>query len=165
MQKSPTTRTIAPSTTGKPKPIAQLKLHQETIAGKKVVLVVADVESDRRHDSFADMTGLCMPTVSLLPISWLDFLKALPALDADIIFICSTSYGQDGFGTLRGDLKAFRGRNPKAVVALANAPLAHNPLQSLHSSNLLDHVDRHDVFSIPFLLKGVEVFVRRQELQ
>ncbi len=164
MQKSPTTRPIAPST-DKPRPITQLKLHQETIAGKKIVLVVADLESDKRHDCFADMARMCMPTVSLSPISWQDFLNALPTLDADIIFICSTSYGQDGFGTLRADLKAFRGRNPKAVVALANPPLAHDALHSLHSSNLFDHVDRHDVFSIPFLLKGVELFVRRQELQ
>jgi hypothetical protein len=109
MQKSPTTRTIAPPTADKPRPVTQLKLHQETIAGRNVV--------------------------------------------------------QDDLGALRTGLKAFRHRTPRAVVAMANAYPEHGTLRTLQSSNLLDHVDNHDVFSIPFLLKGVEVFMRRQDLQ
>jgi len=161
MKKTQTPRPIAQSTTNKPKPFAQLQLHQETIAGRKVVLVVANVDSDAQHDCFADLASRCLPRVKLSPISWPEFLNGLPALEADLIFICSTRYGPDDFDALKTGLRAFRSRNPEAVVAMANTHLGH----TFHSNKLIDHIEHHDTFSIPFLLKGVELFVRKQDLQ
>lgn len=165
MQKSLTARTIARST-GQLSPFKQLQVHAETIKDKKVVLVVANVESDVQHHGFSDIASRCLPRASLLTISWPEFLRGLPTLDADVIFICGMKHGRSHFfDTLRAGLETFRSRNPKAVVAMANAHLERGTLHSLHSSNLIDHMEHHDVFSIPFLAKGVELFIARQELQ
>ncbi|MDD5339744.1 MAG: hypothetical protein PHV13_00665 [Candidatus ainarchaeum sp.] len=164
MQKSLTTRPIALSAAN-PKPVERLQLHAKTIADRKVVLVVPNVESDESVEQFADLTRRCLPTANLSPISWPTFLKNLPTLDADIIFITSMRGAPDDFGALREGLKAFRGRNHKAVVAMANAHMESITVRSLQSANLIDHVEHQAIFSLSFLAEGVELFTRRQELR
>jgi hypothetical protein len=161
----------SPSThSGKPNPAFRLlETHQNTIAGLKAVLVVADVEFDKQHDHFANLAGHLLPGAQLASISWRALPTALPALDADIIFICSIRDGGVGFDVLKEGLKEFRGRNPKAVVAAANAhnlgSIAAGTLRSLESMKLVDHVKHADVFSAQFLADGVDLFARRQSLQ
>jgi hypothetical protein len=157
-------RANTPATATQPTPFAWLKAHSKNIMGKKVVLVVGDAKHDADVDHFATVAEMCLPSRTLTSISWPDFLKSLPTIMADAIFICSMLNVNGDSETLRSGLVEFRRQNPKAVVAMADASLNNTLADSLHHKKLIDHVEQNVVFSLDFLQAGMDILLRRQEL-